>query len=135
VTLFEAREKAKESMYEDQVAAIEGIVRAILKDPDDPGLPIVEPPEAGQEPLTGVHAQGYAGGRTEPGPFAETIPPPPAVLRPETTDYERGWRAGRGAAIRALEDLKSAKVFKTVEEATLSDALDCIANLEVKVES
>lgn len=79
-------------------------------------MPIVEPPEPGEDPHTGVHTQGSTE-RTEPEDDPRLHPNfgvTPELLEsigievdrmPEMTDYERGWRAGRGAAVRALEDL------------------------------
>jgi hypothetical protein len=135
MNLFEARKLARECMYDDQLAAVEALVRAILANPDDPGLPTVEPPAEGQDPQTGVHAQGT----TEPAepmggeviaftPYAEAEPVP------AITDYERGWRAGRGAAVRAVEDLVSQSVRQSPEEAAWVTALNVVNALDVKAE-
>jgi hypothetical protein len=142
MTVHEARAKAREVMYDDQLEAVESLIRAIVANPDDPGLPLVSPPEETDDPQTGVHAVS-----DDPGAH-DTDAPNPALLetimpdapdeevpsQPAMTDYERGWRAGRGAAVRALEDLKSKTIFRTSEEAVLTDALHCVTSLEVKVD-
>jgi hypothetical protein len=137
VNLFEARKLAREVMYDDQLAAVEAVARAILKDPDDPGLPTVLPPEESGDPQTGVHVQGT----TEPaepvgGEVIELVSYTddngPGV--PEVTDYEMGWRAGRGAAVRAIEDLVSQSVRQSPEEAAWVTALNVVNALEVKGE-
>lgn len=132
-------------MFDDQLEAVELLIRAILRDPEGPGLPTVEPPEPGEDPHTGVHTQGSTE-RTEPElqelrshPEVRVEPWVVSIgievdRMPEMTDYERGWRAGRGAAVRALEDLRSTKIMRTPEEAAITDALFCVVNLEVKVE-
>ena len=144
-TLAEARGACRAVMFDDQLEAVESLIRAILRDPEGPGLPIVEPPEPGEDPHTGVHTQGSTE-RTEPEDDPRLHPNfgvTPELLEsigievdrmPEMTDYERGWRAGRGAAVRALEDLRSTKIMRTPEEAAITDALFCVVNLEVKVE-
>lgn len=144
-TLAEARGACRAVMFDDQLEAVELLIRAILRDPEGPGLPTVEPPEPGEDPHTGVHTQGSTE-RTEPEDDPRLHPNfgvTPELLEsigievdrmPEMTDYERGWRAGRGAAVRALEDLRSTKIMRTPEEAAITDALFCVVNLEVKVE-
>jgi hypothetical protein len=191
VNLFEARKLARECMYDDQAEAVETLVRAILKDPDDPGLPTVEPPAEGQDPQTGVHAQGsteqgedpllrpnfgVAPSSVEEQPAHGVTPSLPEVLAEvhgkfiedefektwetyvaakqgwvskaefkagwdaahscygtvEATSYERGWRAGRGAAVRAVEDLVSQSVRQSPEEAAYVLALNRVNALEVK---
>ena len=144
-TLAEARGACRAVMFDDQLEAVELLIRAILRDPESPGLPTVEPPEPGEDPHTGVHTQGSTE-RTEPEDDPRLHPNfgvTPELLEsigieidrmPEMTDYERGWRAGRGAAVRALEDLRSTKIMRTPEEAAITDALFCVVNLEVKVE-
>jgi hypothetical protein len=149
VNLFEARKLARECMYDDQLAAVEAVVRAILANPDDPGLPTVEPPVEGQDPQTGVHAQGTTES-TELDPSSEdprlhrdfgvtpglleTMEASEATLIPEPSDYERGWRAERGAAVRAIEDLVSQSVRQSPEEAAWVTALNVVNALEVKGE-
>lgn len=142
-TLAEARGACRAVMFDDQLEAVESLIRAILRDPEGPGLPTVEPTDA-SEPGTGVHAQGS----TERSEEEHELRSHPEVRvepwvvsigievdrMPEMTDYERGWRAGRGAAVRALEDLRSTKIMRTPEEAAITDALFCVVNLEVKVE-
>jgi hypothetical protein len=149
MNLFEARELARECMYDDQLAAVEAVARAILANPDDPGLPTVEPPAEGQNPQTGVHAHGSTEQGEDPRLHRDfgTTPGLAESLReadrlreteapsiPEILDYERGWRAGRGAAVRAVEDLRSRTIMRTPEEVALTDALHCVASLEVKGE-
>jgi hypothetical protein len=132
-------------MFDDQLEAVELLIRAILRDPEGPGLPTVEPPEPGEDPHTGVHTQGSTE-RTEPEDDPRLHPNfgvTPELLEsigievdrmPEMTDYERGWRAGRGAAIHTIEDLRSQAPVHSPTEATLSVALDRVASLEVKGE-
>lgn len=138
MNLFEARKLARECMYDDQLEAIESVVRAILANPDDPGLPTVEPPVEGQDPQTGVHAQGTTESAEPAEPAGgEVIAFTPYVEAepvPAITDYERGWRAGRGAAVRAIEDLVSQSVRQSPEEAAYVLALNRVNALEVKGE-
>lgn len=144
-TLAEARGACRAVMFDDQLEAVESLIRAILRDPEGPGLPTVEPTDT-SEPGTGVHAQGSTERSEEEHDDPRLHPNfgvTPELLEsigievdrmPEMTDYERGWRAGRGAAVRALEDLRSTKIMRTPEEAAITDALFCVVNLEVKVE-
>lgn len=48
-TLAEARGACRAVMFDDQLEAVESLIRAILRDPEGPGLPTVEPPEPGEE--------------------------------------------------------------------------------------
>jgi hypothetical protein len=149
MNLFEARKLARECMYDDQAEAVETLVRAILKDPEDPGLPTVEPPVERVEPQTGVHAQGTTEA-SEVGPnpddprlhrdfgvtpsLLETMEVAEATLIPEPSDYERGWRAGRGAAVQTLQELVRHSARQSPEEAAYVSALNCVNDLEVKGE-
>ena len=148
-TLAEARGACRAVMFDDQLEAVELLIRAILRDPEGPGLPIVTPAAAEGEPHTGVHTQGATehddleGQREDPRlhpnfgvtPWlVESMEVDVVTEAPGPSDYERGWRAGRGAAVRALEDLRSTKIMRTPEEAAITDALFCVVNLEVKVE-
>jgi hypothetical protein len=183
MNLFEARKLARECMYDDQLAAIEAVARAILANPDDPGLPTVEPPVEGQDPQTGVHAQGTTKATeldprlhrdfgvtpsllevveeqttsvSEENDFEKAweahthrhtgLPDAKVIFKEawdaahscydtaKPTGYERGWRAGRGAAVRAIEDLVSQSVRQSPEEVAWVTALNVVNALEVKGE-
>lgn len=148
-TLAEARGACRAVMFDDQLEAVESLIRAILRDPEGPGLPIVTPAAAEGEPHTGVHTQGATehddleGQREDPRlhpnfgvtPWlVESMEVDVVTEAPGPSDYERGWRAGRGAAIHTIEDLRSQAPVHSPTEATLSVALDRVASLEVKVE-
>jgi hypothetical protein len=144
LTLNEARLKACRVMQDDQLQAIENLIRVILANPEDPGLPLVTP---SPEPQTGVHVVA----EVEPPIDADvdlpadvdeesSLPDAPGNVptysmssSPPMTDYERGWRAGRGAAVRALEDLRDRASLHTVEEKVFADALRTVTDLEAKV--
>jgi hypothetical protein len=48
----------------------------------------------------------------------------------EVIDFERGWAQARVAAVTAIEDLRSKKIYKTVAWDVLTDAMDLVSSLE-----
>jgi hypothetical protein len=135
MTFRQARDLARKVMYDDQLEAIINLVRAVVASPSDPELdapllPTVDPPNVEDEPQTGVHSQGFSESSLPEGVISSPLPPPPNV--PTISDYERGWRAGRGAAVRVLEALRGRAAMRTPEETTLSDALHAVTSLEVQ---
>ena len=122
-------------------------LRAILRDPEGPGLPIRQcrPPEPGEDPHTEVaHTQDSTEEGTEPEDDPRLTPNfgvTPELLEsigievdrmPEMTDHERGWRAGRGAAGEGgLGTLRSTKNRRgRRRRAAVTDALFYVANLQ-----
>lgn len=56
-----------------------------------------------------------------------TVDPPCEIL-----DYERGWEAGRAAALQLLMDLRGKAVLRTTSWVVLNDAVHMVSDLKPK---
>jgi len=48
----------------------------------------------------------------------------------EVVDYERGWEAGRAAALEVLMNLRSKAVLRTTSWVVLNDAVHLVSDLQ-----